>query len=83
MAATNISGQPGLVDIDSKFFPAIAINNEEIRAGAEIRVIGVFTEGVLVEPLSPQESGSNLWAVGGILGAIILVIGGNRFAGPA
>ncbi len=48
MAATNISGQPGLVDIDSEFFPAIAINDEEIRAGTEIRVIGVFTEEYLL-----------------------------------
>lgn len=76
VAVTTVSGEPGLVDIDSEFFPAIAINNEEIRAGSEIRVIGVFTEGVLVEPLNPQESGFNLWFVGGIVGAIVLVMAG-------
>jgi len=76
VAATKISGEPGLVEIGSEFFPAIALNNDEIRAGTEIRVIGVFTDGVLVEPLNPQESGFNLWAVGGIFGAIVLIMAG-------
>lgn len=67
---TEVSGAPGLVNIDSQLFPAIALNNQIIPAGSQVSVIGVFTDGVIVEPLTSLNSPSFGWLLGGSLTAL-------------
>ena len=70
---TEVSGAPGLVTIDSQLFPAIAMNNQVIPAGSEVAVIGVFTDGLIVEPLTSVESPSFGWLLGGSMTALAAI----------
>lgn len=70
---TEVSGAPGLVKIDSQLFPAIAMNNQVIPAGSEVAVIGVFTDGVIVEPLTSVNSPGFSWLLGGSLTALAAI----------
>jgi len=72
-ATTAISGDPGLIQIGSELVQAVSLNNELIPAGSRVRVIGAFSEGVLVERIETSDRSGAGWIIGGALIGIAVV----------
>lgn len=72
VATTEVSESVGLVEVDSQLLPAIALNNEVIAAGTEVRIVGTFSQGVLVEQADAESNVAFLWMW---IGAIALAAG--------
>lgn len=72
-ATTAISGDPGLIQIGSELVQAVSLNNELILAGSRVRVIGTFSEGVLVERIEASDTSAAGWIIGGALIGIALM----------
>lgn len=72
VATTEISESVGLVEVDSQLLPAIAVGNKVIPAGTEVRIVGTFSQGVLVEQSEEETSGAFVWMW---IGALALAAG--------
>ncbi len=55
-----------------KILPAIAVGNKVIPAGTEVRIVGTFSQGVLVEQSDEETSGAFVWMW---IGALALAAG--------
>lgn len=72
VATTEISESVGLVEVDSQLLPAIAVGNKVIPAGTEVKIVGTFSQGVLVEQSDEETSGAFVWMW---IGALALAAG--------
>lgn len=73
MATTEVSDTPGFVKIGDEVIPAMAVGNAVIAAGSDVRVVGVFSGGLLVESVESSDPAGMAWAIAGSVAGLAVV----------